>query len=60
MGAIDGRHLDRRAATEDLIARRGWSGIDAEAVWEMPPVFLGSAAQIRDDLQARQDRFGLS
>jgi probable F420-dependent oxidoreductase len=50
----------RRAATEDLIARRGWSGIDAEAVWEMPTVFLGSAAQIRDDLQDRRDRFGLS
>ena len=50
----------RRADTEDLIARRGWSGIDAETVWEMPTVFIGSVAQIRDDLQARRDRFGLS
>jgi len=52
--------MERRTATEDLIARRGWSGIDVEAVWEMPTVFIGSVAQIRDDLQARRDRFGLS
>jgi hypothetical protein len=52
--------MQRRADTEDLIARRGWSGIDAETVWEMPTVFIGSVAQIRDDLQARRDRFGLS
>ena len=50
----------RRADTEDLIARRGWSGLDAETVWEMPTVFIGSVAQIRDDLRARYDRFGLS
>ncbi len=50
----------RRASTEDLIARRGWSGIDAESVWEMPTVFIGSVAQIRDDLRARRARFGLS
>ena len=50
----------RRSDTEDLIARRGWSGIDAETVWDMPTVYIGSAAQIRDDLQARRERFGLS
>jgi probable F420-dependent oxidoreductase len=50
----------RRSGTEDLIARRGWSGLDAETVWEMPTVFIGSVAQIRDDLQARRERFGLS
>jgi hypothetical protein len=42
------------------IARRGWSGLDVETVWEMPTVFIGSVAQIRDGLQARRDRFGLS
>jgi hypothetical protein len=26
----------------------------------MPTVFVGSAAQIRDDLRHRRDRFGLS
>jgi probable F420-dependent oxidoreductase len=50
----------RRAATGDLITRRGWTGIDAETVWQMPTIFIGSPAQIRDDLQARRDRFGLS
>jgi hypothetical protein len=50
----------RREATEELIARRGWGGIDAESVWEMPTIFIGSAAQIREDLKARRERFGLS
>ena len=50
----------RRDATEALIAARGWGGIDAAAVWQMPTVFIGSAAQIREDLLARRDRFGLS
>jgi len=50
----------RRPATEALIAKRGWSGIDVNAVWEMPTVLIGSVTQIRADLQARQERFGLS
>ena len=51
---------NRRAATEDLIAQRGWTGIDAETVWQMPTIFLGSPDQIRSDLLERRDRFGLS
>lgn len=50
----------RRADTEDLITRRGWSGIDADQVWQIPTIFIGSAEQIRADLRARQERFGLS
>src|SRR6185437_11899868 len=50
----------RRASTDELIAQRGWSGIDAEAVWQMPTIFVGSVAQIHQDLAARRDRFGLS
>lgn len=50
----------RLAATEDLIARRGWTGIDAETVWQMPTIFIGSAEQIRSDLLERRDRYGLS
>ena len=50
----------RRAGTEDLIARRGWSGIEVEQVWQMPTVFIGSPDQIRADLHARRERFGLS
>jgi probable F420-dependent oxidoreductase len=50
----------RRAETEDLISLRGWSGIDVEAVWQMPTIFIGSLEQIRADLMARRERFGLS
>jgi probable F420-dependent oxidoreductase len=51
---------NRRSATEDLIAGRGWSGIDCETVWQMPTIFIGSVSQIRDDVDARRERFGLS
>jgi probable F420-dependent oxidoreductase len=50
----------RRAETEDLITRRGWTGIDVEAVWQMPTIFIGSLDQVRSDLQARREQFGLS
>jgi probable F420-dependent oxidoreductase len=55
--SITGR---RRSSTEELIARRGWGGIEAGDVWQMPTIFIGSVAQIREDLQARRERFGLS
>ena len=58
--ATFGITASRRSSTEELIARRGWGGIDAEDVWQMPTIFLGSVAQIREDLQARRERFGLS
>jgi hypothetical protein len=48
----------RRADTVDLIARRGWGGIEAETVWGMPTIFIGSPDQIRADLRARRERFG--
>jgi probable F420-dependent oxidoreductase len=51
---------DRRAATEQLLAERGWSGVPVEAVWEMPTILIGSAAQIREDLQRRHETLGLS
>jgi probable F420-dependent oxidoreductase len=50
----------RRSDTEALIARRGWSGIDVHAAWQMPTVLIGSVTQIREDLLARRERFGLS
>ena len=49
----------RRSVTEELIARRGW-GVAAGDVWQMPTIFIGSVAQIREDLEARRERFGLS
>jgi probable F420-dependent oxidoreductase len=50
----------RRSETESLIAQRGWDGVDAETVWQMPTIFIGSAEQIRSDLLERRDRDGLS
>src|SRR5260370_13965328 len=50
----------RRSDTEELIAQRGWSGIDVKAVWQMPTILIGSTAQIREDLQARREPFGLA
>lgn len=50
----------RQAATEELIARRGWDGISAAAVWEMPTLYIGSVSKICEDLHARRERFGLS
>jgi probable F420-dependent oxidoreductase len=50
----------RRSETEEMIVRRGWSGIDVDAVWQMPTIFIGSLDQIRSDLQERLERFGLS
>jgi probable F420-dependent oxidoreductase len=51
---------NRRSATEALIAERRWRGIDCETVWQMPTIFIGSVPQIREDLYARRERFGLS
>ena len=42
------------------MARRGWGAIDVSAVWEMPTILIGSVAQIKEDLLARRERFGLS
>ena len=50
----------RRAETENLILQRGWTGVDVEAVWQMPTIFIGSPNQIRADLHARRERFGMS
>ena len=50
----------RRAATEELIAARGWGATTVEEVWEMPTILIGSAAQVREDLLRRRERFGLS
>ena len=50
----------RRSSTEDLIASRGWHGVDPEMVWQMPTVFIGSADQIREDLASRRERHRLS
>jgi probable F420-dependent oxidoreductase len=50
----------RRSSTEELIRARGWHGVDPETVWQMPTIFIGSVDQIRHDLAARRDHYGLT
>jgi probable F420-dependent oxidoreductase len=50
----------RRSSTHELISQRGWTGIEVADVWKMPTVFIGSAAQIREDIAARRDHYRLS
>jgi probable F420-dependent oxidoreductase len=50
----------RRSSTQELISERGWTGIEVADVWKMPTVFIGSSAQIREDIIARRDRYHLS
>jgi probable F420-dependent oxidoreductase len=50
----------RRARTEEWIQERGWSGITAEQVWDMPAVLIGSENQIVEDLERRREQLGFS
>ena len=43
-----------------MSVRTSLTRMRSETVWEMPTIFIGSLAQIRDDLLARRARFGLS
>jgi probable F420-dependent oxidoreductase len=51
---------DRRGATERLLTGRGWHGVDAEAVWAMPSIFIGDVAQIAALMLERRARYGFS
>jgi len=50
----------RRPAAERLGRDRGWGGVSADQVLEMPSVFIGSPDRIAEDMQARRERFGFS
>ncbi len=50
----------RRARTEQWIRERGWSGVTAEQVWDMPAVLIGSVDQLADDLHRRREQLGFS
>ena len=51
---------NRREAAEQLARERGWDGMSAERVFEMPSIFIGSVDQIVDAMQARRERYGIS
>ena len=51
---------NRRESAEQLARARGWNGVSAERVCEMPSIFIGSVDQIVDEMQARRERYGIS
>jgi probable F420-dependent oxidoreductase len=50
----------RRTRTEQWIRERGWNGVTAEQVWDMPAVLIGSVDQLADDLHRRREQLGFS
>lgn len=51
---------DRRAATERLLAERGWQGVAPEQLWAMPAFLVGDLGQIARDMAERRARYGFS
>lgn len=51
---------DRRAATEAVIAERGWAGVTVEQVWEMPTLLIGTSDQIAAQVMGWRERLGFS
>jgi len=51
---------ERRPAAERFARERGWAGISAEQVLEMPSVFIGSIDHVVDEMRARRERYGFS
>jgi len=51
---------ERRAAAERFACERGWAGISAEQVLEMPSVFIGSIGHVVDEMRARREQYGVS
>ena len=51
---------NRLEAAERLARERGWDGMSAERVYEMPSIFIGSVDQIVDEMQVRRERYGIS
>ena len=49
-----------RGAAEDFARHRGWSGVPADTVLEMPSVFIGSRDRIVETMQKRRERYGFS
>jgi probable F420-dependent oxidoreductase len=51
---------DQRRAAEQVAAVRGWEGIAAEQVLEMPSIVIGTVEQIARQLLQRRERYGFS
>lgn len=50
----------RRKQAEQLARERGWDGIAAEDILNMPSIFLGTPDQIAEDLLRRREQYGFS
>jgi probable F420-dependent oxidoreductase len=50
----------RRQAAERFARERGWGGLTAEQVLDMPSVFIGSLDHIVGEMRARRDQYGFS
>jgi probable F420-dependent oxidoreductase len=51
---------DHVAAAEQFAAQRGWSGLGADDVLQMPSAFVGSVDRIADTMHMRRDEYGFS
>jgi probable F420-dependent oxidoreductase len=52
---------EHRVQVAERFAReKGWNGISSEQVLQMPSIFIGSADQIVEEMQARRERYGFS
>jgi probable F420-dependent oxidoreductase len=49
-----------RRAAERFARERGWEGISAKQVLEMPSIFIGSVDRVVDEMRARRERYGVS
>lgn len=50
----------RRPRAIQLMQERGWTGLPVEDVLEMPSVFIGTPAQIVEQMQQRREQYGFS
>ena len=51
---------DQQRAAEQVAVARGWNGIAAEQVLEMPSIVIGSVEQVIEQLSQRRERYGFS
>jgi probable F420-dependent oxidoreductase len=51
---------NRGLGAEQLAQRRGWSGISAQEILQMPTIFIGTLEQIAEQMLERRERFGIS
>jgi hypothetical protein len=50
----------RRQRADQLARERGWSGIAAGDILDMPSIFMGTPDQIVEDLLRRREQYGFS